>query len=304
MYRFGNCYNPILRGKLRLVEKIFRAAIFDRLRRILDGASPASDDTDMEEPIVVARRTAAAVRSLPVSRRGLFEVALIGSVYLVYVAIRGAASARETEAMERGIDVVRLSQWLRIYHEEALQDVLLNWRPIIDLLNVMYFVGHFPPLLVFAFWIYRTDRRKYTLVRTTFLLSAAIGLAIYWAIPTAPPRLLPESYGYVDTLRAYGPFDVYNAQQSDPFVNDYAAIPSLHFGWAALLAVGFAWAVAWRWWGIAAAIGWPLATLVIIEGTANHFLLDAVAGLLVVALAFAVAWWLRKRFDGRLDPLL
>ncbi len=266
----------------------------------------------MEEPIVVARRTpaagawsraAAAARSLPVSRRGLFEIVLIGSVYLVYVAIRGAVSARETEALERGIDVVRLSQWLRIYHEEALQDVLLNWRPVIVFLNVMYFLGHFPPLLVFAFWIYRSDRRKYTLVRNTFLLSAAIGLAIYWSIPTAPPRLLPESYGYVDTLREYGPFDVYNAQQSDPFVNDYAAIPSLHFGWAALLAAGFAWAVGWRWWGVAAAVGWPLATLVIIEGTANHFLLDAVVGLFVVALAFVFALWIRARFDGR-RPLL
>lgn len=252
----------------------------------------------------LTRGAAWLARALPLSRRGLFEIVLIGSVYWVYVAIRGAVSSRETEALQRGINVVRLEEWLRIYHEHGFQEFMLHSPLFIGFLNGMYFLGHFPPLLIFACWIYRADRRKYTLVRNTFLLSAALGLAIYWLIPTAPPRLLPASYGYVDTLHEYGPLDLYDVQGADPFVNEFAAIPSLHFGWAAMLAVAFAWSVRWRWFGLLAAFGWPLATVVIIEGTGNHFLIDAVVGALVVAVAFAVARWLRERLDGRLAPWL
>lgn len=247
----------------------------------------------------------ALLRDLPfVSARGIFEAALIGSIYVVYVAIRGMVSGREGEALERGLDVVELSKALRIYHEEGLQDILLNWEPFIVFLNVMYFAAHFPPLLAFAFWIYRVDRRKYTLIRTTFLFSAALGLAIYWLIPTAPPRLLPAEYGFVDTLHEYGPFSAYDVQGNDPFVNEYAAIPSLHFGWAALLSVGFAWSVNWRWFGIAAAVLWPAFTIVIIEGTANHFFIDAVVGALVVVVAYVVARWLHERYHRRLGELI
>ncbi len=251
------------------------------------------------------RAAGGLLRRVPfVSGRALFEAALIGSVYVVYIAIRGMVSGREAEALTRGIDVVDIEQWLRVYHEESLQNALLNWEPGIVFLNVMYFAGHFPPLLAFAFWIYRTDRRKYTLVRSTFLLSAFIGLAIYWAIPTAPPRLLPASFGFVDTLHEFGPFSAYDVQGNDPFVNEYAAIPSLHFGWAALLAVGFAWSVSWRWYGLAAAILWPAITVVIIAGTANHFFIDAAIGALVVLVAFVAAQWLQRRYRDRLGDFI
>ena len=250
------------------------------------------------------RRFLDLVGVLPRVRLTAFELLLIGAVYVVYIAIRGEVGGREGEALTRALDVVRLERWLGVYGEREVQGWALRSPLFVGGLNAMYFIGHFPPLVALAAWLYRTDRRKYTLVRNTFLISAALGLLLYWLFPTMPPRLMPADHGFIDTMRVYGPLNLYDVQGSDPFVNEMAAIPSMHFGWAALTAVGFAWAVGWRWYGLAAAVLWPLATLLVIVGTGNHFVLDAAIGGAVLLAAFALALWLERGYRGRLAPLV
>ena len=93
-------------------------------------------------------------------------------------------------------------------------------------------------------------------MRDAFLLSGAIALVIYWLYPVAPPwalnaladRFDPNAPSYVtgffDTMQAYLGYG-YQAQSTRAFVNPYAAMPSLHFGWDLLLGIGIVWA-SWR----------------------------------------------------------
>ena len=240
------------------------------------------------------------VRSAPLlSRRAGIEAALIVGVYVFYSWVRGSIAGRESEALSRGLSVVRMEQWLNLYHEQALQGSLLHWPRLIEIFNLIYSFLHLPPLLFLALWSFHVNPRKYTLLRTVFLLSAAFGLALFWLFPTAPPRLLPGSLGFVDTLASYGPFSLYHSGSSG-LVNQYAAIPSLHFAWAVLVAAGIAWLLEWRWYGVIFAIGWPIIILLTIAVTANHYFFDAFLGLLVVATSLVVALKLWNYVDDHL----
>jgi hypothetical protein len=118
----------------------------------------------------------------------------------------------------------------------------------------------------------------------------ATALAIHVAFPLAPPRMLA---GFVDTLDVFGP-DIYPADHTQSVANQFAAMPSLHFGWSVIVAAGFVMVVRnrWRW----LALAHPVITLLAIVATANHYWLDAaVAGLLVAAVATLTVVPARRR---------
>ncbi len=101
-------------------------------------------------------------------------------------------------------------------------------------------------------------------------------------MPLAPPRMLAAA-GLVDTARVYGP-SVYGAvPETDSMANQFAAMPSLHFGWALMVAVGLIAATRSRWRAL-----WllhPLLTLFVVVGTANHYWFDALAAAALLGLA-------------------
>jgi len=168
-------------------------------------------------------------------------------------------------------------------------------------------------IIVCGIWLYYTQRAKYTLTRDAFLISGALALVVYWLYPMAPPRELPDlavrfdtaapSYvtGFIDTLRVHLGY-AYDTQSTRAFVNPYAAMPSLHFGWDLLLGIGMVWAF-WgrRWMWVMVPIGIALPTLQVfaITITGNHFFLDAVAGaavsLVAIPLAVAMSRWVYPR---------
>ena len=84
--------------------------------------------------------------------------------------------------------------------------------------------------------MYFRRRRQYTFTRDAILFSGASRWCAYALFPVAPPRLLPET-GIIDTLQAFNNLS-YQAQSTSFFVNPYAAMPSLHVGWAVLVAIG------------------------------------------------------------------
>ena len=146
---------------------------------------------------------------------------------------------------------------------------------------------------------------------TTFselLASGAIALLIYWLYPVAPPRELPElaaqfdaaapAYilGFFDTMEQYLGY-AYDTQSTRAFVNPYAAMPSLHFGWDLLLGIAIIAAfrrTALAWLAMAIGIGLPLLQIFAITTTANHYLIDAVAGGIVAIAGLGVALALRR----------
>jgi membrane-associated phospholipid phosphatase len=123
------------------------------------------------------------------------------------------------------------------------------------------------------------------------LLSGGIGLFVFVLYPVAPPRL--AELGLVDTVTEYS--TSYRVLQPPAFVNQYAAMPSLHVGWDLLMGIAL---VTWSSHLLVRAVGVALPTLMAISVvlTANHYIIDAVAGIaLVLVCLWVVRTWARRR---------
>lgn len=224
-------------------------------------------------------------------REFLRELAAVAVAALVYYLVRGAVSDRATEAVQRARDILELERTLRIDWETAIHEAILGSNLLIDLANGIYFWGHMPLLIVLAVWLWRWQRDTWRLFRNALLVSAAIGMIAYFLFPTAPPRLMPE-LGYIDTL-AVRAAPAYQAQEVGLFVNPYAALPSLHVGWA-LLAGLAVWRTSRHPLIRVFALAIPLSQAWAVVATANHWTLDAVAGIAVCVVAWIAVMALRR----------
>ena len=242
------------------------------------------------------------------SRRDFMEGAIIAIAFLLYFWVRGAVVDRPEAAYWHARELIDLQRSLGFFWEDDLNNWIADRKSWAQLMNVAYFYLHFPLIIVFGIWLYYYRRRQYTFVRDSFLASGAIALVVYWLYPVAPPRLLPElaaqfdaaapTYilSFFDTLEAYLGY-AYDTQSTRAFVNPYAAMPSLHFGWDLLL--GFAVIAAFRrtalaWPAVAIGVALPVLQIFAITTTANHFLIDAVAGGIVAIAGLGVALALRR----------
>jgi hypothetical protein len=254
----------------------------------------------------------------PFSRRDILEGALVGIAFLLYFGVRGAVVDRPEVAYWHARDVIDAQRWLGIFWEDSLNDWAAGHRLVAQAMNLVYFYLHFPLIIAFGIWLYFFRRGRYTLTRDSFLLSGAIALVIYWLYPVAPPRELPElasqfdptapAYisGFLDTMQEYLGY-AYDTQSTRTFVNPYAAMPSLHFGWDLLLGIGIIrafWGERWLWVMAPIGVAMPILQLFSITLTANHFFLDALAGGIVaiagLALALAVERWAYPWIGDRL----
>ena len=159
------------------------------------------------------------------------------------------------------------------------------------LFNFVYFWLDFPLIIGVGLFLFWHNRRAYTLLRDALLLSGAFALILYWSFPVAPPRYLPE-WGFVDTMQQYAKLS-YQAQSLKPFVNPFAAVPSLHVGWALLLAVVI-YQVSRSWIVRIAGVTVMCLQMVAVLATANHFLFDSIVGALISVGALLVAYWLDR----------
>ena len=228
----------------------------------------------------------------PARREFLRELGLVGVAALLYFLVRGAVQDRAAEAFARARALLELEQTLGLAWELAVHEAALSANLIVDLANAVYFWGHMPLLIVLALWLWFRDRATWRWLRAALLVSSLLGIVCYVVWPTAPPRLMPE-LGYIDTLASRAAAS-YQAQEVGPFVNPYAALPSLHVGWALLAGVA-CWRVAMSRAGVRRA-AWLLLAILLpasqswaVVATANHWVLDAAAGVAVVALAVLVA---------------
>ena len=223
-------------------------------------------------------------------KKDIAEILLLVSVLPLYYLVRGLAHERVGEALARGADLIRLEKSIGIFWEVEVQGWVLSYEWLVQLLNGLYLYGHLPIIGALAVWLYFWHRPQYLLMRNAFLISGAIGLAVYVSFPVAPPRFLPE-FGFVDTI--VNQYDTGRPLTPAFFVNEYAAMPSLHFGWNLL--VGFSMWLASRALLIRAfAVLMPFAMFTDIIMTANHYFLDAAAGLLVVAIGLIIACGVRE----------
>ncbi|CAM5714042.1 phosphatase PAP2 family protein [Streptomyces griseomycini] len=222
------------------------------------------------------------------------ELLLVAGLFLVYKAGRQLAAGHTGEARRNGHDVWRLERLLHLPGEGAVQSLLLRGDGLVQLANTYYAVVHFPATAAFLVWLYLRRPAHYPWARRALAAVTAAALVLHLVFPLTPPRMLAAT-GLVDTARVYGP-SVYGPPQTDQLSNQFAAMPSLHFGWALMVAIGLIVATRSRWrrlWSLH-----PLLTLLVIVGTANHFWLDALVAAALLGLALAVLRRPRRTATG------
>lgn len=245
--------------------------------------------------------TAATDRKVrPQRPRWWAQVLAAVAFYAVYAEIRdihGRLAVRDQTALARrhGLSVLHAERWLHIDVELGLQRAALHVRPLVVAMNVcdgtfrfLFTCGIFVGLLLFA--APETFRRpRNVLAITTGLV--LVGLALF---PTMPPRLLPASYGYVDTLATVGGLWSYNGGVIEHIADPYAAMPSLHIAWATRCAVALALTVH-RTCLRCLLAAYPLIAAATVLATGAHWLLDLVAA----EAMFWIAWSIAGRISQR-----
>jgi hypothetical protein len=236
--------------------------------------------------------------SRSVRLRWWMEVVYVGVFYAVYTGIRntqGSARVGTEHAFNNAKRIISAERTLAIYHEEGIQQAFLGNRNVMRGFNIFYGSGHFLITLAALIWTYLHLPARYPRMRNTLLLTTGLALFGFAFFPLMPPRLLPGSYGFVDALDKYGGSWSFNSGAMEKISNQYAAMPSLHFGWSTWCAISFwPWARNGRWWRQALLVGYPTLTTLTIVITGNHFLLDALGGAVVLAVGYYISLWIAR----------
>jgi hypothetical protein len=212
------------------------------------------------------------------------ELLLVVGLFLVYKFGRQLATGRTGDAFDNAHRVWDLERALHLPGEGSVQNLLLHGDSLVHIANTYYATVHFPATAAFLIWLYLRRPAHYVWARRVLATVTSAALVLPFVFPLAPPRMLAAT-GLVDTAHVYGP-SVYGPPSSDHLSNQFAAMPSLHFGWALMVAIGLIAATRsrWRWLWLLH----PLITLVVIVGTANHYWLDAIVATAMLGVALAL----------------
>jgi membrane-associated phospholipid phosphatase len=217
------------------------------------------------------------------------EVVLILAAVGVYFGIRGQMVANPKPAFAHAHEVINLEQWLGIDVEHAIQTFFLRWDIATDLMNWMYIWGHWPVIGVVLIWLFLEHPKGYRIVRDAMLVSGAFGIIIFAVFPVAPPRLVQGSL--VDTVTEFS--RAYRILQPPIFTNPYAAMPSLHVGWDFLIGMAIVFNARWTPVRIIGAL-LPILMTVAVLATANHYVLDVIAGISLALASLSVVGALHR----------
>lgn len=213
----------------------------------------------------------------------LRQPVIIAVAYITYFGVRSLTEGSAGLAIDNAGHVVDLERALGISWEEDLQSAIVRDDCVVAVANWVYIWWHWPVIGVAAVWLLLNRPGTYYRCRNAFLISGGIGLIVFATFPVAPPRLVP-GFDVVDTVTMYS--SGYRVMQPPAFTNQYAAMPSLHYGWNLLIGLAI-----WRQAPLPAArvfgAAMPVAMLLAIVVTANHYIIDAIAG---AALALFGLW--------------
>lgn len=229
------------------------------------------------------------------------EVAYILAFYIVYTVIRntqGSATVSAAHAFDNAREIIRIERFLGLYFEESMQDFFLPAEWFVSFWNVFYGTAHFVVTVAALVLMFKTMADRYPLWRNTLACTTALALIGFATYPLLPPRLLPDHYGFVDTLRVVGGLWSFDSGAMQKVSNQYAAMPSLHFAWSTWSSIVL-YPAARQWWTRALVVAYPGLTLFAIVVTANHYWLDAVGGAVVLGVGFlagrAITRWNARR---------
>jgi membrane-associated phospholipid phosphatase len=218
------------------------------------------------------------------------EIALFAAAAFVYGAVRALTEGSTARATANALRLLRLERRVGLDWEDSLQSEVLRHDVLVTAANWVYIWGHWPVIVTSALVLCLRCRPRYLLLRNAIFISGAIGFLFFAFVPVAPPRLL--GIGLVDTILERS--SSYRALQPPSLANQYAALPSLHFGWNLLVGIALWWASR-RLLVRAFAIAMPSAMGVSVIVTGNHFVLDVVLGTAVALVGLLGALALERR---------
>ena len=227
--------------------------------------------------------------------RGFREILLIAAVYTMYDLTRFVVEGKTSVAMQHGHDLLRLEQHLKIAPEHALNKVFTAHLALGLPADYIYATLHYIVTPVVLVWMWRRHSSSYGHARTVLMVATILALVGYSLFPVAPPRLLP---GFFDTMAKFSHYGWWSNAASAPRglgadTNQFAAMPSLHVGWAiwcGWMLVRYGRHRTTKIFGVA----YPLILSLDVMVTANHYLLDVVAGAAVMGVAYGGVWLLAR----------
>ena len=203
--------------------------------------------------------------------------------YFTYLGVRHLTYSTPGKALGNGLRVISLEQ--RLTHhlfELTVERVADSSSLLLPAAAWTYWNSEFPVIGLALLWVYLRRHEGFTRFRNTILLANIIGLVGFVLMPTAPPWMFPHM-GFVDGVN-------HSSALLKTLGNPYAAMPSLHaadaliVGWFLVSTSKTIWAKAL--WAL-----WPLWVWFCVVATANHYLLDVLAGIgVAVAAILATAW--------------
>lgn len=217
------------------------------------------------------------------------ELGFIAAVYGLYSLIRNAVPGHEIAARHRAASILRIESWLHIDIEHWLNRLVS--RTEIDHVHWLaygsdyyYATLHFVVTIGVLVWLYRWHPLRYRSIRSVLIITNLGALVGFWLFSLAPPRMMPH---FVDTVVQFHTWGSWASPGVDSASNQFAAMPSLHIAWSLWCAIAIVTLAKRRWVRVLGAL-YPLATLFVILGTANHFVLDAAGGVAALGVGIAV----------------
>ena len=260
------------------------------------------------------------------------EALILAAFYLVYTWARNrfgsarlASDGVPEQAFHNAERLIRWEQSLGLYHEQTVQSWFLDHRTFVQFWNTYYGTAHFFVTIAVMVVLFVRRPSIYPLWRNALAAMTALAIIGYSLFPVMPPRLLDAAcpgsdgevrlyggacieselrgrdatFGFVDTLAEFGGPWSFDSEALQSISNQYAAMPSLHIGWALWCALALA-PLARRWWQRSVLALYPLATLFCIVVTGNHFWLDGVGGVAALGAGFGIGWGLYELNQHRL----
>jgi hypothetical protein len=222
------------------------------------------------------------------------ELLTIAWLGWVYDAITNLAPLRRHAALAHAQDLLSLERTLHIDPEHALDRWLAGHHTLASALSYYYDNAHFIVTLGLLGYLWWRRADIYRPLRSALVLVNLLGFLVFWLYPVAPPRMLP---GFTDIVASSGTIGSWHTGSLASDANQLAAMPSLHMAWA-LWCTLVVWQLTARRAVRVLACAYPLVTTFAVLATGNHYVLDVVGGVAVLALAVLLVGVYERRRRG------
>jgi hypothetical protein len=219
------------------------------------------------------------------------EIAFIAAVYYLYSLVRNAVPSMRAGAFSRAHTILSIESDLHVNIEHAVNHFVAGHHWLAYICNYYYATLHFVVTIAVLAWVYAKHPFRYRAIRNVLLITNLVALIGFWLVSVAPPRMLS---GYVDTVVHFHTWGSLASPGLAKESNQFAAMPSLHIGWSLWCALAIVTLAERKWVRVLAAL-YPVATFMVIVGTANHYVLDAIGG----AAAVGIAALIQRALSGR-----